>query len=113
MKVCLNDFCLYQAGVKPDAFVFLERAHELGVGGIHYSVIESFTSTSEAYLNRLKAKADEYHLSIKVGMGACNPTSECRAGRTLKEYELNRPGRTRRPDAAPPAPPPRPPSCTG
>ncbi|MEI8190474.1 MAG: sugar phosphate isomerase/epimerase family protein [candidate division NC10 bacterium] len=81
MNVWLDDYCLYQAGVKPEAFVFLERARELGVGGIHFSVIDSFASTSQEYLSRLKATADAYGLGIEVGMGSCCPFSDTRAAR--------------------------------
>lgn len=81
MDVWLDDYCLYQSGVKPDAFVFLERARELGVGGIHYSVIDSFASTSVEYLTRLKATADAYGLGIEIGMGTCCPFSDTRAAR--------------------------------
>jgi sugar phosphate isomerase/epimerase len=81
MNVWLDDYCLYQAGMAPDAFAFLERARELGVGGIHFSVIDSFASTSEEYLSRLKATADAYGLGIEVGMGTCCPFSDTRAAR--------------------------------
>jgi sugar phosphate isomerase/epimerase len=81
MNVWLDDYCLYQAGMAPDAFAFLERARQLGVGGIHFSVIDSFASTSEEYLRRLKATADAHGLGIEVGMGTCCPFSATRAAR--------------------------------
>jgi sugar phosphate isomerase/epimerase len=83
-QVCLNDHCFYASNASnatPDALQFLDRAAELGAAGIQFSVLTSFRELSDSYVDEVRARAESLGLSIEVGMGACNPYSDCRAAR--------------------------------
>lgn len=58
-----------------NAFEHLEYAHRIGLDVVHFSDLAPFESLEEAYLQRVKAKADELDIAIEVGMGSICPTS--------------------------------------
>lgn len=81
MKIGLDDHMILAAGIQADALELLDRADKLGLRGVHYSTLNSFKSISPSYLSEIKSKADALGFYLEVGMGTCNPYSDCRAAR--------------------------------
>jgi sugar phosphate isomerase/epimerase len=58
----------------------LDYAHALGLQVVHFSEEKAFEQTDDAYLTRLKARADEMGIDIEMGMGIICPTSRAFKG---------------------------------
>jgi sugar phosphate isomerase/epimerase len=63
-----------------DAFQLLDYSHKIGLNVVHFSDLGPFKSLDEGYLNEVKARADQLHLAIEVGMGSICPTSNTFSG---------------------------------
>jgi sugar phosphate isomerase/epimerase len=63
-----------------DAFQHLEYGHRIGLEVIHFSDLDPFESLDDAYLKRVKARADELGIGIEVGMLSICPTSNIFTG---------------------------------
>jgi len=67
---------VYSLRLQPwDAFGQLEYASKLGIDLVHFSEVGFLDSLEDAYLKRLKARADALGLALEVGMGSICPTS--------------------------------------
>jgi sugar phosphate isomerase/epimerase len=83
MRLGINDHTFYSSGIPPDAFDYIDRVSELGLGGIHFSTSMPFSSLSDDYMLRLGERIRELAFYVELGMGACNPYSSCRAPRDV------------------------------
>jgi len=83
MKIGLDDYTIYSAGLKLNAIEILKKAKELGFEGVHFSTTASFKDLSKDYLSKFKGVANDLDLYVELGMGSCNPFSDCRTSRDL------------------------------
>ena len=81
MKLGLNDHTFLAAGKTLDALEIVKEAYALGLGGVHFSTLWSFKSLSGGYLRQIRQWSEDHDLYLEVGMGACNPYSDCRLER--------------------------------
>ena len=81
MKLGLNDHTFLAAGKMFDALEILKEAHSLGLSGVHFSTLWSFKSLSDEYLRQVWRWSEDHDLYLEVGMGACNPYSDCKLER--------------------------------
>jgi len=58
-----------------NAFEYLDYCQQVGFEVVHFSDLAPFESTTQSYLNELKAHADGLGLDIEVGMLSICPTS--------------------------------------
>ena len=64
-----------------DAFQHLEYAHQIGLDLVHFSDLGPFENLDDAYLERVKARADGLGIEIEVGMLSICPTSNIFSGK--------------------------------
>ncbi len=72
-----------------DAIEVLNQAHKFGLDGVHFSTTDQFSDFSQSYVQKVKEKAQSLNLHIEIGMGSCNPFSECRASHEKNKSHLN------------------------
>lgn len=80
MKIGFDSVPLMAGVEAPEATALLHRAKELGGEGVQFCTIDAFSGRDEENVRLVGDTARDLDLYLEVGMGACNPASDCRAG---------------------------------
>lgn len=74
---------------KVDAIEVLSQAFKFGLDGVHFSTTDQFSDFSQSYIQKVKQKAQALNLYMEIGMGSCNPFSDCRAPHEKNKSHLD------------------------
>lgn len=78
MKLGVDCVALQSTNADLTVFQMLDAARQKGFEGVHFSETSSFERLDDDYLEQVSDSARSKGLYVELGMGACNPHSNCR-----------------------------------